>query len=227
MKLAKPRFDVAVFTAELEPMLAFWQQKVGLPFEEMLPVGSGTRQHRHGLAGSVFKLNHARELPAEPRSGYRELLIAREGVARPVALSDPDGSRVTLVPPDYEGIERIAVRVAVRDPEAHADFYARVLQLEDRGGHRFACGDSQLWLERDPAATPKAALRGPGYRYLTIQVFDCPEEHAGVLARGGREGLAPVRAGDVAVFSMVRDPDGNFVELSQRKSLTGSLEPGS
>jgi hypothetical protein len=43
-------------------------------------------------------------------------------------------------------------------------------------------------------------------------------------ASGGREALAPTTLGTTARISMVRDPDGNFIELSQRASLTGSLE---
>jgi lactoylglutathione lyase len=34
-----------------------------------------------------------------------------------------------------------------------------------------------------------------------------------------------VTLGSTARISMVRDPDGNWIELSQRASLTGSLEP--
>jgi len=45
-----------------------------------------------------------------------------------------------------------------------------------------------------------------------------------VLARGGREALKPVTFGTTARISMVRDPDGNWIELSQRASITGSLE---
>jgi lactoylglutathione lyase len=56
-----------------------------------------------------------------------------------------------------------------------------------------------------------------------VQVTDCRAEHQGVLDRGGSEGEPPRRLGDVAVVSFVRDPDGNFIELSQRASLVGSL----
>ena len=80
MDLAKPRIDVGLFTTSLEPMLDFWQNEIGLPFDHMLPLGNGLQQHRHDLLGSVLKINHSRnELPAAPPSGYRELLIAREG----------------------------------------------------------------------------------------------------------------------------------------------------
>jgi lactoylglutathione lyase len=36
--------------------------------------------------------------------------------------------------------------------------------------------------------------------------------------------MAPVKLGDVAHISFVRDPDGNWIEISQRKSITGTLD---
>jgi hypothetical protein len=44
-----------------------------------------------------------------------------------------------------------------------------------------------------------------------------------VLTSGGREALAPVTLGTTARISMVLDPDGNWIELSQRASIVGSL----
>ena len=38
-----------------------------------------------------------------------------------------------------------------------------------------------------------------------------------------REGFAPVTLGDVARISMILDPDGNWIELSRRASIVGSL----
>jgi len=89
---------------------------------------------------------------------------------------------------------------------------------------RYHCGVSLLSLVRDEHATGDSQMRGIGYRYLTIQVFDVVGEHREILARGGHEGSAPVRLGDVAYISFVRDPDGNWIEISQRKSITGSLD---
>ena len=214
MKLAKPRFDVGLFTNQRDAMLAFWQGQVGLPYEELLRTGGGNHQHRHGLNGAVLKLNHTRDaLPELGRGGYRELLIAREGLAAIETLDDPDGNRVTLMPPAEGGVVGIGVRVAASDADAHARFYREALGLEPRGKGALQCGDSLLFLEQDPSATSNAELVGRGYRYLTIQVFDCEAEHAHVLERGGREGAPPRRMGDVAIFSMVRDPDGNFIEI--------------
>src|SRR5579883_1122734 len=138
IELAKPHLDIGLFTNRLEAMLAFWQGEVGLPFEELSPVGGGVRQHRHGANGSVVKINHARDpLPAAPPCGYRELLIARAGLEEPRSLTDPDGNRVTLLPPGYEGITGIGVRLAVRDPAAFDDFCGRVFGMAPAGLHAF------------------------------------------------------------------------------------------
>ena len=90
MKLAKQHLDVGLFTNNADAMLEFWQQRVGLPFEETLPLGGGVLQHRHAMNGSVLKLNAARDpLHEAPPSGYRELLIA----ARRPGAGDPHRPR--------------------------------------------------------------------------------------------------------------------------------------
>lgn len=105
----------------------------------------------------------------------------------------------------------------------HRRFWGEVLGLPELGENLYACGQSQLELIAGQANTDPVQ-RARGYRYLTIQVFDVKATHAEVLARGGREGSAPVKLGDVAHISFVRDPDGNWLEISQRKSITGSLD---
>ena len=225
MQLAKPRFDIGLATNDLEPMLAFWQGEAGIPLDHVLPIRRGQNQHRHDLLGSVLKINHHESpLPDTPPSGYRELLIAREGVTAPVALTDPEGNRVTLVPPGHDGISQIAVRIGVRDLAAHRRFYEEALDLPEERPGVFRVGEGLVLLELDPDAPTDADMRGHGWRYITFQVFKVDAEHAAVLARGGREALAPVTLGTTARISMVRDPDGNWIELSQRASISGSLD---
>jgi len=97
MDLAKPRIDFGLTTTNLEPMLRFWQDEVGLPLDHVLPIRRGHDQHRHDALGSVIKINHTEgPLPEGPPSGYRELLIAREGLADPKPMIDPDGNRIEL-----------------------------------------------------------------------------------------------------------------------------------
>ena len=81
MKLAKQHLDVGLFTNNEQTMLDFWQNEVGLAFEETLPLGGGVRQHRHSMNGSVLKLNAARALRSAPRrraaiANLRSLVMA-------------------------------------------------------------------------------------------------------------------------------------------------------
>jgi len=228
VKLAKPAFDIGLATNHQEPMLRFWQDTVGAPFDHALPIRRGLVQHRHDLSGSVLKINCASEpLPDTPPSGYRTLVVARAGLAAPRALVDPDGNRVVLVPPGTHGVTQIGVELGVRDPAAHARFYRDALglvELPGSQGRAFRAGDGVIRIERSVDAPSDATFEGPGWRYITLQVFKVDEEHAAVLAHGGREAMAPRTLGKTARISMVRDPDGNWIELSQRASLVGSLD---
>ena len=228
MDLAKPYFDVGLTTNNLEPMLAFWQHEIGLPFDHKLKVMKGMDQYRHDVLGSVLKINHYEaSLPATPASGYRELIIARPGVPHVQHLSDPDGNRVCLVPPGTDGIGQIGMRLAVRNLEPHRGFYRTALGLTEESyvhGAAFRAGESLVLLEETADAPSDSAFDGPGWRYLTFQVFKVDHEHAHTLGHGGREGFPPRTLGTTARISMVRDPDGNWIELSQRASLTGSLD---
>jgi lactoylglutathione lyase len=226
MELAKPRIDIGLSTNDLAPMLTFWQGEAGIPFDHLLPIRHGQDQHRHDVNGSVLKINHHTEpLPANPPSGYRELVVARAGLAAPVPLADPEGNRVTLVPPGHDGVTQIGVRLTVRDLAAHRRFYGEALGLPEERLGVFRAGESLIFLGESADAPSDAEMRGPGWRYITFQVFKVDAEHARVLAAGGREALAPVTLGVTARISMVRDPDGNWIELSQRASIVGSLAP--
>jgi len=228
MELAKPRIDIGLSTNGLEPMLSFWQGDAGVSFDHVLPIRRGHNQHRHDANGSVVKINHhADPLPASTPAGYRELIIARAGLAAPRDLVDPDGNRLRLVPSGADGITQIAVRLAVRDLDAHRRFYRDALGLVEEptrvAGAAFRAGESLLLLDRSADAPSDAQMAGSGWRYITFQVFKVDAEHAQVLAAGGREALAPTTLGSTARISMVRDPDGNWIELSQRASIVGSL----
>ncbi len=135
-------------------------------------------------------------------------------MAEPKALIDPDGNRAVLVPSGYGGVGQIGIRLAVRDLAAHRRFYTQALGLIEEPveiGAAFRAGETLLLLEQSSQAPSDAGMQGKGWRYITFQVFKVDEEHAGVLAHGGREAVAPVTLGSTARISMVRDPDGNWI----------------
>jgi catechol 2,3-dioxygenase-like lactoylglutathione lyase family enzyme len=227
MRLAKNVIDIGLSTNQLEPMLHFWQHDAGLRFDHVLPIRRGQKQYRHDAHGSVIKLNHHREQLADAaQSGYRELVIAREGVEAPRAMVDPDGNRVRLLPPGYNGVTQIAVAMAVRSLEQHRKFYGDILGFAEQAwpnGTAFRLGESLVCLEEDAAATVDPVRGARGWRYITLQVADIDAVHDELRAKGVREGLAPVTLGEVARISMILDPDGNWIELSRRASIVGSL----
>jgi catechol 2,3-dioxygenase-like lactoylglutathione lyase family enzyme len=227
MQLAKNVIDVGLSTNNLEPMLRFWQQDVGFRFDYVLPVRRGQNQYRHEAQGSVIKLNHhAEPLPTAAPSGYRELVVARDGVQKPRPMVDPDGNRVRLVPPGHDDITQIAVTMGVRSLSEHCRFYGDILGFAEQpwsGGPAFRLGDSLLLLEQDRGATVDPVRQASGWRYITLQIADIDAVHDDLRSKGVREGLAPVTLGNVARISMILDPDGNWIELSRRASIVGSL----
>ncbi len=225
MKLAKQHLDVGLFSTKRDEQLAFWQQTVGLPYDHMGKVGGGVQQHRHHMNGSILKMNHSRDpLPDIPPSGIVGLAIAREGLAAERTLADPDGNKVILVPKGAQDIEGIAILLKVNDPDAHDRFWTHAMQFERAGPGRYRCGDSLVVVsERGKVEHRGTQWRGAGYRYMTVQIWDCIAEYEGILARGGTSGGEPRVLGDTVRYAFVCDPDGNHIEISQRATLTGSL----
>ena len=227
MQLAKNVIDIGLSTNNLEPMLRFWQQDVAVAFDHLLPVRRGQKQYRHTEQGSVIKLNHHAELlPEAAPSGYRELIIAREGLQKPRRMVDPDGNGVRLVPPGHDGVTQIAVAMGVRSLDEHRRFYGDILGFAEQswsGGPAFRLGDSLVLLEEDVAATVDPVRQARGWRYITLQIADIDAVHDELRSKGVREGLAPITLGDVARISMILDPDGNWIELSRRASIVGGL----
>lgn len=225
MKLAKLHLDVGLFSNRRDEQLAFWQRAVGLPYDHLGKLGGGMQQHRHHMNGSILKMNHARDpLPALAPSGIIGLQIAREGLTAAQSLADPDGNKVMVVPKGQNGVEGIAILFRVNDPAAHDRFWTEAMQYERVGEGRYRCGDSLIVVaEQGKVESRSTQWRGPGYRYTTVQVWDCIAEYQGILARGGTSGGEPRLLGDTVRYAFVCDPDGNHIEISQRASLTGNL----
>jgi lactoylglutathione lyase len=98
-----------------------------------------------------------------------------------------------------------------------------VLGFVEEAEGRLRCGESILLLEERVDAPSGVELPVRGWAYLTVQVRDCDAEVARIEAAGASVASRPRNLGEVARMAMVRDPDGNPIELSQRASLTGPL----
>jgi len=236
MDLAKNCIDVGLFTNRLDEMKAFYGERLRLPFEEVLPLGGGMQQHRFGLLGSVLKINASRTpVPGRVAGGYRRITISDPRTPMPFELTDPDGNSIELVPAGQRGIRQIEIQLGVTNEADFARFYGEVLGGERLDERRYRIGETIVGFTHDPSArraeqSPSApaaeviaSMRAVGFRYITVQVKNCDAEHKRFLSMGVWEGAPPVTLGTVARISFIRDPDGNWIEISQRASLTGRL----
>ena len=225
VELAKDHIDIGLYTNRYQALADFYGPGglVGLPYEELLKVGNGVHQHRYGLRGSVLKINSARaDLPTAP-TGFVRLTIADERRSTAAVLHDPDGTELVLAPPGGSGLIDVAVHWATDDVEGLGRRLRDGFGAEHEGGTDYRLGTSLLRLVHAPDVPPVEGMFARGFRYLTVQVRDVRAAHAHLLASGWTEGRAPVKLGETAFISFVRDPGGSWIEVSQRASLTGPL----
>ena len=225
IEVVKRQLDVGLVSAD-PTVVDFWRDEAGLAFDHSIPVVKGQVQHRFDERGSVVKVNVRESLAGDQRSGIEEVLIARGDLAAPRALKDPDGNRVVFVPAGTEGVTQVGVRIAVRDLARTLAHYRDVLGFEEEATTRVRCGDTVLLFEERADAPSGFAQAQRGWLYLTVQIRDCDAETARVEALGAEVAVRPMNLGEVARMAMVRDPDGNLLEISQRAQLTGPLPPG-
>lgn len=213
MRLTKGQLDVGLFCEDIEPMLAFFGDAVGLELDCVLPVTRSLVQHRFLAAGSVVKVNHSTHpLATESRDGYRRLSLARNDISEPIALANG----VELVPTGRGGVTGAAITVRVRDPEAQRRFYRDALGLVQNGQGSTLVGETLIFVEGGATSVADPQLEGRGWRYITFQVHDVDETYAEAIRGGAREAMPPTSLGKTARIAMILDPDGNWIELSQR-----------
>jgi lactoylglutathione lyase len=222
IEIVKNQLDVGL-VSEDPAVVDFWRDEVGLVFDHALPVVKDQVQYRFDERGTVVKVNVRKALTGDQRSGIQALLIARDDLDRPRERADPDGNRVVFVPMGTDGVTQIGVRIAVRDLARTRAYYRDVLGFAEEAPDRVRCGDSVLLFEERADAPSGFAQAQRGWLYLTVQIRDCDAETARVEAAGGEVVVRPMNLGEVARMSMVRDPDGNLLEISQRAQWTGPL----
>ncbi len=129
--------------------------------------------------------------------------------------------RVRIVEPQRELIE-VEVVCDVPDLRAARRYYGDVLGWEVNGSE-VRLGTSVVRLREDHVAPESIEMPVRGWTYLTVQVLDCDTETGAAVSRGARLVQKPMTMGDVARFSMIADPWGNPLEISQRADLAGPL----
>ena len=196
-----------------------------LTYEEFLKIGNGVRQHRFGCNGSVIKINHSRDPLEHNPTVHRRLRIATPIVSEPTLMYDPEGVEIELVPPGFDDVVGIEIINAVSNAEAARRFWVDGLGGETLEAGRYRVGDTLVRCVVDPEMVPMTTRAGAGWRYLTVQVWDVDTEHQRMRDLGFDEEFGPMNLGSTARISFVRDPDGMFLEISQRASLTGPLPP--
>lgn len=224
-RFAKDRLDVGLMTDD-PSMVSFMAETVGLGTPEILRVNRRTTQHRFDVRGSIVKINVVDGMDGSARAGYRRVEIVDVGATEVRQFTGPDDTSIAIVPPGHAGATHMAVHMAVPDLGAAQRFFGPGLGWQVDGPLvRF--GESLIVLTEDAAAPTgnpdPASTRG--WSYLTVQIRDCDAETASAVAAGAIVTRAPRTYGEVARFSMITDPWGNHVELSQRASLTGPLPP--
>ena len=211
---AKPAFDVGFAANDLEGFRNLLGARAGLAYDHLAKLGGGFHQHRWRAGDSIIKVNHTRTpLPETPPGSYRALTLKAE---QPASLKTPDGTAILLSP---SVAADLTLHLESSDLDRLTRFYGERLGLESDGPAAFRLGGSRL-VATQGAAAAHADWRARGLRYMTLQIFDCDRLTSELAAEGVEVGQAPKTVGEVR-YSFIRDPDGSWIELSERASLTG------
>lgn len=222
-ELARGLLDPGLFSDNGPKLEDFYGAALGLPFLERLRHSPTYQEVFFDLPPGKLKIqSFAEPMPGAAVTGYRELLLPRDGLREVQRLRDPDGLDVALVPRGWRGVTHAGVVCAVPDVEAQRRFLIEGLGAREvEGGLRV--GDTQLFLEPDPDARPATPTCRRGFVYLTLIVHDCAAAHQCLLDAGAEHSARVLRLADRCLFSWVRDPGGNWIECVQYAELSGPL----
>jgi lactoylglutathione lyase len=210
--LARATLDIGLFS-DNPAMAGFYMNVLGLPFVEALPHSDTYSENFYAANGASLKINASTE-PMEPgTSGYRGLIIAREGITSAQRFVDPDGLVVTIVPPGHDGVHQMGIVCEVPDVAAERAFLiAGVGAHDDKGVLRI--GETAFFLQTGGVARPTPTWRR-GFNYYVVFVSDIVTAHQQLLDNGAEHSAPPIRLADRCAFSWVRTASGNWLELVQ------------
>ncbi len=219
--LSKPYVDVGLFTNRGDELRAFYGEVLRLPALDSIDIEPGYALHRYDAHGSALKLN-VLEAPLPPRSScYVRMVWPDPRCERVERLVDPDGNEVERVPPGHLDVDQVGIVYRVPSLDVAASFAGGALGATRLGADRFRFGRTVLLFEVDPDTAPAGALESLGFTYTTLHVTDTVAVHERLIGRGCRAAIPPTPFGEITTYSFVRDPTGNWIEISQRADLAG------
>jgi hypothetical protein len=221
--LSKPFIDVGLFTNAGDAMRSFYSDEIGLPFIDNLQMEPGYLLSRYNANGSALKINEVdTPLPARA-THYVRMLWPEPGLSAPRQLHDPDGNELELVPRGHLDIDQLGIVYRVPSLSVAADFAERALGAERLGEGRYRFGRTVLLFEVAPTPNRAGPLEALGFTYTTLHVMDVVSAHAHLIANGCAEAIPPTPYHGITTYSFARDAVGNWIEISQRADLTGSV----
>lgn len=216
--LARPGLDYGVPTDNGPAMRAFYADELRLPFLQENEIIPGHDEVFYELLGGWWKLNTSTE-PLQPAvTGYRSILVADATLTETRPLMDPDGLEVTLVPSGYRGVEAVGLEMVVPDVDAQRRFLLDGCGGTPVGADGVRVGNTVVFLSAADGPLEITPIVRRGLTMLTFIVTDLLAAHQHLIDHGALHGL---RASDDpgvpgrCLFSFVRDPNGNWIELVQ------------
>ena len=220
--LSKPFVDIGIFTNRGDDMRAFYGDVLGLAAMDALVVEDGYVLHRFDARGSALKLN-VLDRPLGPRrTNFVRVLWPEPGRTTVERIVDPDGNEIDRVPMGHLGISQVGIVWRMPSPTAVETFAAGALGARAEAPDRYRFGETVLCFEVDATSRRTGALEALGFTYATIHVTDTVAAHAHLVAHGCDEAIPPTPFGDITTYSFVRDPAGNWIEVSRRADLAGA-----
>ena len=210
--LSRPTLDIGLFS-DNPAMPDFYMNDVGLPFVEALPHSPTYSENFYAATRASLKINFSTEAMATGTSGYRALIIARDGEQRARELDDPDGLRLAIVPPGHNGVTQMGIVCDVPDERAERRFLVDGLGARDENGVLYI-GETAIFLRVAAVRRPTPVWRR-GFNYYVLFVKDIMRAHRHAIDHGGEHSASPLLLGERCAFSWLRAPSGNWVELVQ------------
>jgi catechol 2,3-dioxygenase-like lactoylglutathione lyase family enzyme len=221
-QLASTTMYPGLFTDNIDRMQDYYTGR-GLRFMEKLIQSDTYAEMFYELPGSKLKIQSdtSREMPVA-NSGYVGLRVAARDASEAEAGTDPDGLAFSVVPYGTDGVTSLGFEVEVPDESQYRQFLtAGLFGRENEHGVRV--GDTQFFLTESPDRGRSTPICQRGFTYITLIVHDLLTAHRTLLAAGAEDSFGITRLHDRCVFSFVRDPFGNWIEVVQYANLSGPL----